>query len=509
MLSAKAVRLTLASMLIVMLLGAAFPSLAQEGDILIMARAVDATGLDPHTQTAFASLALLTMVYDPLVRLDDELNLMPALATEWEFSEDATSLTMKLREGVIFHDGSDFTAEDVIASFERILDEETASAARTNYVSIESMEAPDDYTVVFTLSEPDVPLLTAMASTNAAILPSELIESGDPSNETIGTGPFVLEEWVPEETTFLNANPEWWGDGPYIDGVEIRIIPDETSIVAALRAETIDFAMLSDPLVATLLEEDENMTLHRTPSIDYHVLQLRAAATDPLGVQEVRQAISCAIDRQEVINTAALGEGSVTGPLTMASFALPVDELFCYEPDIEKAKELMAEAGYEEGFTLTIIAAQAEPPTAISEAQSIQAQLADINITVEIEALEFAAYVDRWLAADFEAAVALNGGRTDPYTMYARYWQYDARFQEVAGYVDDTLDGLMKTGRAETDPDARFDIFAQLQTHLAETSPWIWLYTGYDYTVNQPYVVDWSPIANDSLYFLHRVSLER
>jgi peptide/nickel transport system substrate-binding protein len=93
--------------------------------------------------------------------------------------------------------------------------------------------------------------------------------------------------------------------------------------------------------------------------------------------------------------------------------------------------------------------------------------------------------------------------------MYARYWQYDARFSDVAGYVDDTLDELMKAGRVEADPDARYEIFAELQTHLAETVPWVWLYTGLDYTASQPHVAGWAPIANDSLYFLNRVSLER
>ena len=156
-----------------------------------------------------------------------------------------------------------------------------------------------------------------------------------------------------------------------------------------------------------------------------------------------------------------------------------------------------------------MIAANAEPPTALSIAQTIQAQLAEINITVEIESLELSVYVDRWLAADFDSAVARNGGRVDPYTMYARYWQYDARFSEVAGYVDDTLDQLMKDGQAETDFAARYEIFAQFQRHLTETSPWLWLYTGYTYTAHQPSVTNWNPIANDSFYFLYEVQLER
>ena len=479
-----------------------------QDNTLIMARAVDATGLDPHTQTAFASLRLLELVYEPLVTTDQDLNLAPALATAWEFSEDGLALTFTLREGVTFHDGSAFTADDVIASFERILDPEVASAAATNYASIESMEAPDDLTVVFNLSVPDVPILSAMASTNAVILSSDVIANDDPSLVTVGTGPFTLDNWTPDDTTTLSANENWWGDGPSIDGIEIRIIPDEASILAALRAGTVDFALLNDPLIATLLVDDPNIVLNRTPTLSYNVLQLRAAV-EPLDQLEVRQAISCAIDRQQVVDTAALGEGQVTGPLTMASFALPTEDLFCYEQDIERAQELMNAAGLADGFTLEVILANAEPPVATSIAQNLQAQLEAINITVEIEALEFGTYVDRWLAGDFTAAVALNGGRTDPYTMYSRYWQNDARFQETAGYIDDTLNDLMVAGQTETDPDARYEIFSEFQTHITEVSPWIWLYAGFSYTAHQPYVTGWTPNASDSIYFLSSVELDK
>ncbi len=479
-----------------------------QSNTLIIARAVDATGLDPHTQTAFASLRLLELVYEPLVTTDADLNLQPALATDWSFSDDGMTLTFNLREGVTFHDGSAFDAMDVIASFERILDEETASAARTNYLSIDSMEAPDDLTVVFNLNTPDVPLLSAMASTNAVILSSDVMGSEDPALVTVGTGPFVLDSWTPEETTTLTANAEWWGEGPFVDGVEIRIIPDETSILAALRAGTVDFALINDPLVGTLLVDDAEVTLHRTPTLSYNVLQLRAAV-EPLDQIEVRQAISCAINRQEVVDSAALGEGRVTGPLTMASYALPTEDLFCYEQDVARAQELMAEAGLEDGFTLSVILANAEPPVASAIAQVIGSQLEAINITVEIEALEFSTYVDRWLAGDFMAAAALNGGRIDPYTMYSRYWQVDARFQETAGYIDDTLDNLMKSGQVETDFETRYEIFSEFQQHLAETSPWIWLYAGYSYTAHQSYVEGWEPAANDSFYYMSGVSLNR
>ena len=501
-------RLLLIVTVIVMSVGFAAQGQAQDDNMLIMARAVDATGLDPHTQTAFASLRLLELIYEPLVRTDENLNIVPALAESWEFSDDGLQLTFHLRQGVKFHDGSDFTADDVIASYERILDEDTGSATRTNLLSIESMEAPDDYTVVLHLSLPDVPLVAALSSANTMILPSELIENGDPATEAIGTGPFMLEEWQPEEKTILKANPDYWGDGPYVDGIEIRIIPDESTIMAALRAGEIDFAMLNDPLIATLPLGDSDAIINRAPDISYHVLQLRAAV-EPLDKLEVRQAISCAIDRQEVVDVAALGEGRVTGPLTMPAYQIPLDELFCYTPDLDKARELMKEAGMEDGFDLPIIVANAEPPTALSEAQVIQEQLKQININVTIESLEFGVYVDRWLAADFTAAIALNGGRADPYSMYSRYWQYDARFNEVAGYIDDTLDSLMKAGQVETDPQKRYEIFAEFQRHLAEVSPWIWLYTGYTYTGQQSYVKDFTPMPTGSIFYLSQAKLER
>jgi peptide/nickel transport system substrate-binding protein len=485
------------------------PAVAQSSsNTLIMARATDATGLDPHTQTAFASFRLLELIYEPLVNLDPDLNIIPGLAESWSFSDDAKTLTMNLRHGVKFHDGSDFTSADVKATFTRILDEATGAAGRANYTSIASIDTPDDYTVVFNLSIADVPILAAMSSLNSAIVSADVIASGGDFTKTaIGTGPFKLDSWVPDEKTILSANKDWWGDGPYVDGIEIRIIPDESSIVAALRAGQIDFATLNDPVVATLLTDDPKVVLNKVPSISYHVLQLNPSRP-PMDKLEVRQAMSCAIDRQEVLDTAALGEGVVTGPITVPAYAVPLDQFACYQKDLAKAKDLMAKASMSDGFTLKVIAANAEPPTALSEAQNIQAQLADLNIKVEIESLELSVYVDRWLAGDFDAAVAQNGGRPDPYTMYARYWTKAGNLQKVSNFADDTLDSLMAQGRSETDPKKRYDIFAEFQKTIVEDAPWIWLYHGYDYTAQQPYVKGFVPTPSDSLISLAQTKLD-
>lgn len=490
---------------------ASLPLLTQaqsQSNVLIVARAADTTGLDPHKQTAFASLRLLELIYETLVTLDQDLNIVPLLAESWQFNADSTQLTMKLREGVFFHDGSTFDSADVKATFTRILDEATGAAARSNYTSIQSIETPDPFTVVFNLNTPDVPILAAMASINAAIVSEEAVAANEFEKKAIGTGPFVLEQWIPEEKTTLKRNDNWWIEGPYLDGIELRVIPNEATIVAALRAGEVDFALINDPLAAILLKDDPNIVLNRVPALAYHVFQLNASRP-PMDKLEVRQAMSCAIDRQEVLETASLGEGTVTGPLTIPAYRLEPSEFFCYQRDLDKARQLLAAAGLPDGFSLKTIVANAEPPTALSEAQVIQAQLAEVGIKLEIEAMELSVYVDRWLKGDFDTAVALNGGRPDPYTMYARYWTKAGNLQGVANWIDDLTDDLMARGRVESDPSKRFEIFAQFQRHIVEQAPWIWLYNGYEYTAHQKYVDGFIPNPTDSLVSLAGVRLKR
>ncbi|MAU23064.1 MAG: ABC transporter substrate-binding protein [Martelella sp.] len=487
-------------------IAAALTAAPAAAETLKMAWSQDATGLDPHKQTAFASIRLLELVYEPLVRTDAELNVVPAIASSWEFSEDGKTLTFKLDPNAKFSNGDKVMPADVKASFKRILDEATSAAARSNFLSIETIDTPDDETVVFNLSQPDVPLLTAMSSINAAIVPASAIEAGTLGTETLGSGPFVLDNWAPNSSETLTANENWAGGELSIDGLDISVLPDETAILASLRTGQVDFALINDPLVATLVPNNPGLTLDREPVLSYHVLQLNA---EEGAMQElkVRQAISCAIDRQDVLDAALLGEGKVTGPLTMPAFATDPSELFCYTQDLDKAKALMEEAGYADGFSAKVMAATGEPPTAAAEAQVIQSQLAEIGIDLEIEMMELNVYIDRWLKGDFDMAVALNGGRTDPYTMYNRYWTKDGNLNHVAHYIDDELDTLMNEGRVETDPAKRKEIFAKFSKHITEVSPWVWLYTGYSYTASTDKVKGFEATPTGSLFGLTTVTI--
>jgi peptide/nickel transport system substrate-binding protein len=397
--------------LAVLLGAAAAPPALAAG--LKMAWSQDATGLDPHKQTAFSSIHLLELVYEPLVRLDSQLKIVPAIAQSWQFNADGTKLTFQLDPKAKFQNGAPVTAADVKASFERILNEATGAAVRANFLSIAGIDTPDDKTVVFNLSQPDVPILTAMTSINAAVLPASEIAAGTVGTKALGSGPFRLDTWVPNAKEVLSANPDWAGGKPAIDGIEISVLPDETAILAALRAKQVDFALLNDPLVATLVPKEPTLTLTRVPVLAYHVLQLNPGRK-PMDELAVRQALSCAIDRKDVLDTALVGEGEVTGPLTMPVYRTEPSQLFCYSRDVAKAKKLLADAGHADGFSAEVIVASGEPATAAAEAQVMQSQLAEIGVKLKITVLELNVYVDRWLKADFDMAVALNGGSAIP-----------------------------------------------------------------------------------------------
>ena len=489
------------------LAGALMLPTASFAETLKMAWSADVVGLDPHKQTAFASLRLLELVYEPLVTLNADLEIVPAIAESWAFSDDGLALTFNLNADAAFHDGAQVTAADVKASYERILDEETSAATRVNFLSIDAIETPDDTTVVFRLSQQDVPILTAMTDINAAVLPASAIAADTIGTTAIGSGPFKLEEWSPNAKSVLSANADWWAGPPTVDGIEISVLPDETAILAALRSGNLDFALINDPLVAALIAEQPEIELNKAPALSYHVLQLNPSRA-PLDDLAVRQAITCAVNRDDILNTASLGEGTITGPLTIPAYSTDPSELFCYEQDVDKARQLIADAG-QEGLELQVIAAQGEPATAAAEAQVIQAQLGEIGIQVEIEMLELSVYIDRWLAADFDMAVAQNSGRADPFTMYNRYWTKEGNLQKVSNYIDDTLDDLMQQGRVETDAAKRAEIFTAFEKHITEVSPWVWLYNGFEYTAQQPYVDGFVPTPTDSLLGLARVTINR
>jgi peptide/nickel transport system substrate-binding protein len=473
---------------------------------LVAARSGDIDNLDPHLATAFQTIEALELPYDTLFELDADLTVQPGLATEWEYSEDGQTLTITLREGVTFHDGDAFDSADVVASIERILDESTGAVVRSNLLSIAEVQAPDPQTVVLELSEPDGTLPAALTSVNTAMVSDAALEAGTVATEPNGTGPFEFEEWTQGQSVSFTAFPDYWGEGPFVERVDIRVVPEEASILAGLRAGEFQMGIISDPAVVEQAGGD--LTVERTLELGYFPFFLNSEI-EPLDNQQVRQAIACAVDRQQVIDAAVFGEGAPTGPFVSPAYKTGVyDGLPCDGPDPELARQLLAEAGQEDGFTIETIVITGENNAAINVGQSLQAQLAEVGVNLELVPLETNVYVDRWLEADFESALSANGASIDPHVDYAKYFTSSGNFQNVAKYSTKELDELFAMGKAETDPEARAEIYGEISRLLLEASPWVWLYTGYRYHVLQPGMTGFVPMPNGSIRSLREVRLE-
>lgn len=470
---------------------------------LVVGVTTDVDNLFPWTATQFQSIDVLTQIYGTLTEFDNDLEVVPSLAEAWEVSEDGLTYTFTLRDDVTFSDGSAFDAQDVVFSYEAIMDEETAAVSATNLAAVEAVTAVDEHTVELALSAPDAALPSKLGVTTMAILPSEA-DLETIASKPVGTGAFIFDSRVPNESLTLSSNGDFWGGAPEIDSVEFRVIPDQAAIVAALQAGSVQFAVFDDQLVAETIGGDVEVT--ETTQLSYHALQINSRAT-PLDNVNVRLAIACAIDRQEVLDTAAMGAGEVTGPITSPAFRSDPAARPCPERNVEKARQHLADAGHPDGLSLSVIVMQDGYSTAVAEAENIQAQLQEAGITLEIETLESGSYVDRWVAGDFELAVALNGGAPDPDAMYGRYFTSTGNLNSVAGYSSENLDTLFDKGKAETDPAARKEIYDQIARELEDNAAWVWLFTAYNYTATAPGVEGFVPVSSGSLKNIRDITI--
>ena len=513
------------------LIAGAAPAAAQSpaaGGTLVVGITSDVSQMFPWKATQFQAIAVLGNIYGTLTELDQDLNVVPGLAETWDVSEDGLTVTLHLRDGVTFHSGQPLTSADVKASLDAIKVEANAAVARASLASISAIDAPDPQTVVLTLAAPDAGLLSGLASVNVAILPAgdivapsspTPVASGqsappptpNPIEATLtaapdGTGAFKFDSRVPNESINLVRNDAYWGAPAPLDGVEFRVIPDEASIVAGIQAGNINLAVLNDPLVAQQAVSD-GIPVVETPQLGYHVLQLNARVA-PLDNLDVRLAIQCAIDRQVVLDTAALGEGEITGPITSPAYKSDPNARPCPTRDVEAAKSHLAAAGFQDGLTLPLLVSQGEYASSVAEAESVQAQLADAGIKVDLEVTDIDTYVDKWLAADFTTAIALNGGRPDPDVMYGRYFPSTGNLNKVAGFSSPELDALFAQGKSTSDPEARKAIYTQISKYLEDNAVWVWLFTSYTYTATTPNVSGFIPMANNSFQYLRQTSLQ-
>jgi peptide/nickel transport system substrate-binding protein len=477
---------------------------AAVGGNLVVGLTVDPDTIFPWKATQFQAFRMLENVYDTLTAFDADLNVVPALAESWEVSADGTSITFNLRDNVKFADGSDFDSADVKYSYESIQVEANAAVARSTIGGVVSIETPDADTVVLNLATADVGLLANLTGTNLAIVSSDDTEE-ELSTATNGTGPFMLESRTAGQNVVLARNPNYWGDPTPLDTVEFRVLPDEAAIAAAMSAGNVQLALFSDPITARTVSGD--VTVSTTPQLGYHALMLNSrngVMTD----KNIRLAIQCSIDRQSVLDTALLGEGEVTGPITSPAFRSDPNARPCPERDLAKAAEYLAASGNADGIEIDVMVPQGLYAGEVEIGQAVAAQLADANITMNLDVQESGAYIDRWIAGDFVAAIALNGGRPDPDGMYGRYFPSTGNLNQVAGYSSATMDKLFADGKVESDPTKRKEIYAAVSAELEDNAVWVWLFSGYSYTATSDTMTGFTPMTTGSWQYLRTTGLK-
>ena len=365
-----------------------------KGGTLRVCQPAEPPGLDPTANTAAAiDRVVFANIYEGLIKVDQNGQFIPGLATSWEVSPDGKVYTFHLRKGVKFHNGEAFNAQVAKWNIERAKGEETVNPHPEYFRGITEIEMPDDDTLIITLEEVDALFIAHMAEGDAVMLPMQGYE--DAKSNPIGTGPFKFVEWVRGDRVEMVRYDEYWNSElPYLDKVVFKFIGDASAQIAALKAGDIDvIGYIAAPESAMELSQDKRFKVFAGTTTGEVIMSTNNKA-EPFDNKLVRQAIAYAIDRQTVVDLVMFGYGTPIGSHWSPSTPYYVDltEKFAYNP--EKAKELLAEAGYPDGFEATI-----KLPAIYSYSRRagevIADMLTDVGIDLEIEIVEWGQWIER------------------------------------------------------------------------------------------------------------------
>ena len=466
---------------------------AAYGDIIVRGDIGDASNLIPILASDSASHSIAGLIYNGLVKYDKDMNIVGDLAESWDISDDGLVITFHLRKGVKWHDGKPFTAKDVLYTYQITVDPKTPTAYAGDFLKVKKAEVLDDYTFRVTYDKPFAPSLISWSS---AVLPRHLLEGQDITKSSlarhpVGTGPYLFKEWLAGQKIVLVSNADYFEGRPYVDGHVTRIIPDMATMFLELRARNIDMMGLT-PLQYTRQTENN---LFRQSFDKYRYL---AFAYTYLGYnlkhpffadKRVRQAISYAINKEEIISGVLLGLGKpATGPYKPGTWAYNENvKTYSYNP--QKARELLRAAGWtktnndgfleKDGrpFTFELITNQGNE-TRQKCAEIIQRQLKEVGIDVKIRILEWAAFINDFInKRRFEAVIL---GWTIPLDPDAYdVWHSSKTAPEELNFIsykNPEVDALLEKARSTFDQKLRKKYYDRFQEILVEDQPYTFLY---------------------------------
>ena len=434
--------------------------------------------LDPAKSRTFVGRIVFSALCDKLIDVAPDLTLVPQLATGWTVSEDGLTVDLTLREGVKFHDGTDFTAEAVKANIERYLTLED-SVRKSEIASITEVEVLDPQHVRLHLSAPDAPLLAQLAD-RAGIMLSPATLDGDVGAHPVCAGPFQFKSRVAQDRIELVKFPDYWNaEAIRLDGVTYLPIPDSTVRFANLQSGDLDLINRLGATDVAAVESAANLVFGRADGLGYQGITFNVGngsrADSPFGKDaRLRRALSLAIDR-EAINQVVFAGLNAPASQFVSTASPYFDPAFPVETrDVEAARALLAEAGYPDGITLEF--GVPNRPENLQVAQMIQAMAAEAGITIELVAKEFATLVADGAAGEFQSEYIGWSGRLDPDGNIFSFVTTGSGFND-AGYSNPEVDRLMKEARATSDIERRRDLYHQANVILNADAPILYLYS--------------------------------
>ncbi len=431
-----------------------------EGGSIKVGISQDLDSLDPHKAVAAGTKEVLFNIYEGLVKPDKDGNLVKAVASDYEISDDAKVYTFTLRDGVKFHNGKDVTAEDVKYSIDRCADTSNGDPLVSAYSIIESVSILDGKTVEIRLSEPNTEFLAYMTT---AIIPKDY-EGLD--TVPMGTGPFKFVSRSPQENIILEKNEDYWGEKAHLDQVEFKIVADADMIVTNLKGGSIDMAArLTSSQAAELTEgfhiEEGTMNLVQALYLNNDV--------EPLNNEKVRQALCYTINPDEIMDLMADGKGVRIGTSMYPGLKTYYDDEYSnyYEQDYEKAKELLDEAGYPDGFDLEITVSSADQPH-VDTAQVIAEELKNIGVNVTIKPVEWETWLeDVYAARNYQSTVVgVDAANLSARAMLERFTS-DASGNFI-NFKDQEYDQIFKEAINTIDVEKQTKLYKDLEGILAE-----------------------------------------
>ncbi|MCR6098681.1 glutathione ABC transporter substrate-binding protein [Salipaludibacillus agaradhaerens] len=487
-------------------------------DNLVIGTLSDAEAMDPHGSNDVPSSNVQTNIFETLVKHSADMELEPLLATEWEATADDV-WEFTLRDDVTFHDGSEFNAEVVKANIERILDEDVASPRSFLYNMVEEVVVVDDYTVEFHTEYPFAPLPSHLAHNGGGMISLEAIEAdyeamedggqpGDYINENpIGSGFFKFEEWQTGDRVELVRNDDYWGEPAQVQSVTFKVVPEDLTRIGELETGTAHIIDPVSPSDKARVENTDGIHVDETESLSLSYIGFNLQK-EPFDDPLVRQALSMAINKDDIIEGVLEGTGTpAVGPIGEQVFGFS-DEVEALPYDPERAQELLAEAGYEDGFETTIWTN--DNRERMDMAELVQAQLAVIGVDAEIEVLEWGAYLDNTAQGEHDMFIlgwVTVTGDAD-YGMHALFHSDNHGEAGNRSFIsNDELDNLLDQAREETDESAREALYKEAMEILVDEAPMLYIYhQTYLDGVRDEVQGYWK--HPNGLYQLHEVSIE-